>query len=198
LTGYEFWFLASPARVTVPTELSRHRNTGNISAGAFLSQIPNEMWITLLVSAKPPVFSDSIEFVFPTGTDKIFRSSQRAVIKPMWTCHMGVSTSVKYMPCSELVMFSNPMRTKFVTTYMNKNLFPEFSTALGLTLSLFSATGVFDKPVTRGYFLRHRHCAFVQVLAVSHQLSVNVTQLVVITTFLVSVSLIVHLFKQRN
>jgi hypothetical protein len=50
---------------------------------------------------------------------------------------------------------------------MNENLFREFSTALGLTLSLFSMTGIFDEPVTCGYLVRHRHCAglLVQVLA---------------------------------
>jgi len=54
----------------------------------------------------------------------------------MWTCHMGVSTSAKYMLCSQLVMFSYPTRNKFVMTYMNAKLFREYSAALGWTLRL--------------------------------------------------------------
>lgn len=69
---------------------------------------------------------------------------------------------------------------------MNENLFLEFSTALSLILSLFSATGVFDKPVTCGNLIRHRNGVLVKALAVSHYLSLTVIKRKVITTCVVA------------
>jgi hypothetical protein len=73
--------------VTVSTKLSRFPDTGNVACGAFMHQMPRELGIILLASARPRVFSDSIEFVVPTDTDKIFSSSQWAVIKPVIMSH---------------------------------------------------------------------------------------------------------------